>query len=214
MGQPLHHFLKDFSEPAQFQAPPHPGGTPAATDMNNVIDNTFALRRAYERGRSDGVREESERGQVEHQRLVEQHRLELEKVSHEFACELATRIVASLDEKFEDLRQSVARHAAAALQPIVNEVAGTRAVHDLAQEITTYLQPGRSLKLRITGPAELLDMLQQLLAELSVSQETDWITGTEFVPNHEPEILVLADMFALKTELADWQNKVEAVVRA
>lgn len=170
MSMALSRYLRDFSaEPppsaaipdASFDEMPLFPETPAAPP----VDIEAERREAYALGHEAATQELQQSHQAELAAVMEAHRHELDALRAQFEEQAAERVAAGLTQIATLTAQAVSTEAALALAPIMTEALTVKAVHDLADLVTTAMLDGTAAQVTVSGPRALFEILQARLGE-------------------------------------------------
>jgi hypothetical protein len=174
----------------------------AVQDKNSAEQRIAAARaQAYAEGQAAAMTQyqallQEERDYYEKQLAVER----LTWVSRE-----AEKLTEQLAEGMSALETRIADILADLLKPFLIDAARRRAIGDMLQAIDTVLLKDQGVKLEISGPEDLQEVLREKLSGRNMS--------VEFVPGDGPEVRIIAGHTVLETQLAGWVAKVEEILR-
>jgi hypothetical protein len=174
---------------------PPPPAMPEAPPVNLLDD---AYRRGYAAGIAEGdtkLAEERVRGAV---RLGE----ERAKWSDQQAVAIVNGFTAACRELETNIASSVAR----ILQPFLVDAVRDKAVAALVEQITALTSSSPVPVFRITGPADLLDLVR---AQLDTARRT----GIEYQVTDSFEIRVVADQTVIETQMSAWIERLKEARR-
>ena len=117
----------------------------------------------------------------------------------------AERLTEQLGEGLNALETRIADILADLLRPLLIDAARRRAIGDLLLAVDTVLLKDQAVKLEISGPEDLQEVLREKLSGRAMS--------VQFVPRDAPELRVIAGHTVLETQLAGWVAKIEEILR-
>jgi hypothetical protein len=197
---PAARYLADFGAGADGRPLQARGGVPSK-DESTAAKLEEALARGLEQGRAEAAAEYE--AKLEEQRS--QFADELAAARAEWAAsvgeELGNRIGAALAE-FEG---RVAETTARILKPFLAEALHRQAVAELQANLESLLATDSGAAIAVTGPADVLDALQQQLSGRA--------TNVTYTPSDDCDVRVVAGQATLETQLEGWLAKLDEAVR-
>lgn len=205
MAPPLTRVLRDFRMTAarpSAAAPPAAGeaidtAPPAAIGLGETLATRLAA--AFAEGEEAG----RAAAEAEHQQeLAEFHATADARLAEErqrWAEEEGDRLAASLDTASKEIEARIGAQLVNVLTPFLSERLRERMVQDLSAVISEMLTTGAHLRLRISGPGDLLARLGELLG--SDQKVIEWSA------DEGPEIRVIADETLIETDIGRWISR-------
>ncbi|MET0705538.1 MAG: hypothetical protein ABWY82_01655 [Tardiphaga sp.] len=198
----LHHSsLQSQHQPLVSQAPPQPQRLPQMQPTPIVMPDD-----GYERGRTEGyaaaVAELEQRLEQERQALAAHAAAERQQLLGEIAAKLAGDIAEASDR----LQDKVAGVAARLLEPLISNDVQKQAVATFIEHLSSIATDSRRPVMRITGPAQLLDLIRSKLGPRAIS--LDLRAGSE------AEASIVIDQIVIETRLKIWSERLKLAVQS
>ncbi|HMN86021.1 MAG TPA: hypothetical protein PKA74_08560 [Bauldia sp.] len=148
--------------------------------------------------------EEAARVELERRRAEDREAFarELAAARREWAEATADRLAADMAAKLDGLRDTVVDGVARALAPFLGDRVRERALAALADTVAALLRDGRHVRIRVSGPADLLDALRPKIAAPAV----DWVASDL------PDVTVTFDDTTVETRIGAWTSLVAAAI--
>lgn len=208
MGLPLARVLRDFSAPAAL--PPQelePGQTAAAVAPCPLDEDGVAarLRQAYASGEEAGrsaARAENERELAEFRAAAEEH---LAEERRKWAAKQGETLAARLTSAFETLEVRITDPVARVLAPFVTAELRDRRVRELSESVSRLLADGNHVRLRISGPDDLLCRVRDKVGASPAA--------IEWQPNEQVDVTLVADDSTIETEISGWIERFSEATR-
>ena len=127
---------------------------------------------------------------------------ELAEARRRWSEEMAGRLAAEIGARLDELRATVVDGVARVLAPFVETLVRERALDELGQTVAALLRDGRHLRIRLSGPADLLAVLAERLD----------VPAIECVAADGPDVAVILDDTTVETRIAAWLSVVATAV--
>lgn len=194
---PVAHFLKDFSD----MSLPEPAG-PSAEELAEESAQAVEAARAegHEAGREEGLAEARAEADA---RLAEQEaefERRLAQAREAWVAEEGGALAASIGKALTQIHDEMIAVTAHALKPFLTEEVRKRAVAELSRTIEDILKREPDAGIAISGPQDLLKIL-----EVQLSEHAGAMT---FTPSGSPEVEVQAGHALLSTRISAWVEKI------
>jgi hypothetical protein len=159
---------------------------------------------AYQRGRSNGYA--TALAEFEQKLAEEKHRLSMQLVDerHNLLNETATKIAGDIAEAGAQLEAKIAGVTARILEPFISNAMQKQAVATFVEQLASAASDVRRPALRVTCPAELVDMLRGKLAVRSIA--------VELRAAPVAEVSVTVDQVFLETQIKLWAERLKFAV--
>lgn len=156
---------------------------------------------AYQRGSSNGYATAS--AEFEQKLADEKHRLsmQLAEERHSLLNEMATRIAGEIAEAGAQLEAKIAGVTARILEPFISNAVQKQAVATFIEQLASVASDVRRPALRVTCPAELVDVLRGKLAVRSIA--------VELRAAPVAEVSVTVDQVFLETQIKLWAERLK-----
>jgi hypothetical protein len=180
---------------------------PRAAQLQPLMDKQPVVPEdgGYERGLAEGyavAKAEFEQSlERERQALTEQAADERQKLLSETAAKLAADVM----EAGNDLQNKIAGVAARILEPMIFNVAQKQAVTNFIDHLSSITTDVRRPVLRLTGPAELLELVRTKLGVRAIA--------IELRPGPEIEASITIDQVVLETQLQTWADRLKMAIQ-
>jgi hypothetical protein len=176
--------------------PPPPAPKPEPPQANNLLDDAY--RHGYAAGVAEGearLAEERVRGAV---RLGEERA--------KWSDQQAAAIVSGFAAACRELETNIATSVARILQPFLADAVRDKAVAALIEQIAALTSSSPVPVFRISGPADLLDLVRTQL-------DTAGRTGIDYQVTDGIEIRVVADQTMIETQISAWTERLNQARR-
>jgi hypothetical protein len=159
---------------------------------------------AYQRGRSNGYA--TALAEFEQKLAEEKHRLgmELAEERHKLLNEMATRIAGDIAEAGAQLEARIAGVTARILEPLISSAVQKQAVATFVEQLASVAADVRRPALRVTCPAELVEVLRGKLAVRAIA--------VELRAAPVAEVSVTVDQVFLETQMKLWAERLKFAV--
>ena len=155
------------------------------------------LAKAFGEGREKGRREAEEALAEERRQIEERHAAELAERERRWREETGRELGERIDEGLRRLEQALAEQLADILRPLMEEAARRMALERLGEEVRRMLAAEGGLKVRISGPVEMLEAMRERLGE-----DAD---GVVMEPDETQARLVAhVDDTVIETRIGEW----------
>jgi hypothetical protein len=162
----------------------------------NLLDDAY--RRGFAAGVADGEAKLAE------ERVRSAIRLGEERAK--WSDQQAIAIVNGFTSACRELETNIASSVARILQPFLTEAVRDKAVAALVEQISALTCNSPVPVFRISGPAELLDLVKAQL-------EADRRTGVEYEVTDAPDVRVVVDQTVIETQISVWTERLKAARR-
>lgn len=199
---PLARFLVEFS--AEGDVAPGRGAKAAEAAVRGNDETAARIADAMVRGRDEGraaaeaefqAKREAQQGHFEQQLASKRH----EWVEQEGTV-LAERMLAAI----RDMESRISGSVAHILQPFLAAQVRGQAVSELAVVIEGMVSKDQGAALAVSGPDDLISVLQQKLAGTRAN--------VTFSSSDTPEVQVVVDQTILQTRLDAWMARIAEAV--
>jgi len=119
---------------------------------------------------------------------------ELGEARRRWSEETAERLAAEIGTHLDGLRKTVVDGVAQALAPFIETLVRQRALDELGQTVAALLRDGRHLRIRLSGPADLIAGLGEKLD----------VPTIEYVAAEGPDVAVTIDDTIVETRITAW----------
>lgn len=218
MARPLHHFLKEFgsteldSDEPPFQ-PPMPKPPAPVIDTGPAPDVIASrLQEAYQQGVEAGRAIEREAAEAQSAELAVDFDRRLEEVRRTFSQGLVDGLLDELRAGLETARLTVSSHVATALVPMLREGLTRAAIASFVDELGGMITTAEGLAIEVACPRTLAEPLRQALGEAMAKRGAP-PGSVRCIPGDGAEIRVTLNETVIETRLADWQSRLEGVLR-
>jgi hypothetical protein len=159
---------------------------------------------AYERGRSSGYA--AALAEFEQKLADEKHRLntQLAEERHNLLNEMAGRIAGDIAEAGAQLEAKIAGVTARILEPFISNAVQRQAVNTFVEQLASVVSDARRPALRVTCPAELVEVLRGKLAVRAIAVEL------RAAPVAEASVTV--DQVFLETQIKLWSERLKFAI--
>lgn len=197
---PAASFLKDFGdclpEPIALASPE----VEAALQAEAL---EAARLEAHRQGREEAEAEAAARAAEREAEFSAELAARLQAEREAWIAEQGEVLAAAVGRGLDTLRQDLLSAASEVLKPFVAEAVRQRAVEELARTVGDILLREAEAPLAISGPADLLKVM-----ELHLSEHAGAVT---FLANQSPEVEVKAGHALLSTRIAAWVDRINEV---
>jgi hypothetical protein len=183
------------ARPKEIKREPPPAPKAEAPPVNLLDD-------AYRRGFAAGVAEGE--AKLAEERVRSAIRLGEERAK--WSDQQAVAIVNGFTSACRELETNIASSVARILQPFLTEAVRDKAVAALVEQISALTCNSPVPVFRISGPAELLDLVKAQL-------ETERRTGIEYQVTDASDVRVVADQTVIETQISVWTERLKAARR-
>src|SRR5262249_3573225 len=114
---------------------------------------------------------------------------------------VAAKLAADLDQVANQLETRIAGVVARVLEPLITGAVQRQAVTTFVEQLATLVTGSRRPAIRITGPAELLDLVRGALSGRALA--------VEFRTAPDTEVSVVVDDVLLETRLKLWVERLK-----
>lgn len=200
--QPL---VEKTPRPAQLQ--PLVEKQPRVSQLQPLVEKQPVApeENGYERGLAEGyavAKAEFEQQLEREQRtLAEQAAEERQKLLNEVAAKFA----ADVTEAGNELQNRIAGVTARILEPLILNAAQKQAVTNFIDHLSSITTDVRRPVLRLTGPAELLELIRTKLGVRAIA--------IELRPGPEVEASITIDQVVLETQLQAWTDRLKMAIQ-
>ncbi len=206
MVLPAEKGLRTYDLPRGGGQPPpggHAGAQPSLPDAageagTEVREDAEALRRAaYEEGMAEGRRQARESLAGELERLRREHAEALRRAEERWQRDAGQRLGQALTEALAALEEALGQQVGQALRPLLGEAARRRAVARLGDMLRRMLAEDGALRVRVSGPAALLEALQRSVGALAERISVE-------VAEDDVELVAHVDNTVVETRVECW----------
>ncbi|OAF07343.1 hypothetical protein [Bradyrhizobium neotropicale] len=190
---------KEVRREPQPQAQPQlqsPAAPKAETPPTNLLDDAY--RRGYAAGLAEGDAKLAE------ERVRSAIRLGEERAKWSDQQTLA--IVNGFASACREIETNIASSVARILLPFLADAVRDKAIAALVEQISALTSNSSVPVFKITGPAELLDLVR---AQLEAARRT----GIEYQSADTVEIRVVADQTVIETQISTWAERLKEARR-
>jgi hypothetical protein len=159
---------------------------------------------AYQRGRSNGYA--TALAEFEQNLADEKHRLNMQfaEERHNLLNEMAVKIAGNIAEAGAQLEAKIAGVTARILEPFISNAVQKQAVSTFVEQLASVASDVRRPALRVTCPAELVEVLRGKLAVRSIA--------VELRAAPVAEVSVTVDQVFLETQMKLWAERLKFAV--
>lgn len=181
---------------------------PRAAQLQPLVERPPAVPEddGYERGLAEGYArakaEFEQKLEREQQAFAERAADERQKLLNETAAKLA----ADVTEVGNELQNKIAGVAARILEPMILNIAQKQAVTNFIDHLSSITTDVRRPVLRLTGPAELLELIRTKLGVRAIA--------IELRPGPEIEASITVDQVVLETQLQAWTDRLKMAIQS
>ena len=136
--------------------------------------------------------------------LAAKHEAELNSLRAVHAAEVASLTVHAIEDMEKRIAQAIQTHLVSILGALMSAQHQQKAVAQFAEKVSAMVSDGRGIRLRVTGPQQLLDALG---AELG-----DDARRFLLVPAETTELEAAIDESILSTRFSEWHDVLERVL--
>lgn len=208
---PVNRFIPDIRDNKGQRPAPAPASGPKPMDLGEALIAKGATRppakledayaRGYDAGRAAALAELQDKLKQQQDYYAQQLSLERYTWANRESEPLAAQIADGLKEMEARIANTVAR----LLRPFFGEIARTQAVEELVDALEVLLGADEGLRLEVSGPEDLLEMLRGKLGGRNVA--------VLFAPGEGVEVRVSAGQTLLETNLGQWMKRVEERIK-
>jgi hypothetical protein len=205
--RPQHQPLAE-KQPQPSQLQPLIQKPPRAAQLQPLVDKPPVVPEddGYERGLAEGY----DRAKAEfEQKLAREQQVFAERAADErqkLLNETAVKIAADVTEVGNELQNKIAGVAARILEPMILNIAQKQAVANFIDHLSSITTDVRRPVLRLTGPAELLDLIRTKLGVRAIA--------IELRPGPEVEASITVDQVVLETQLQAWTDRLKMAIQS
>jgi hypothetical protein len=202
---PAAKVIKEFGAAAHGEPVPAPPPWAEKPKVKQAAGMPSLLDDAHARGVAEGraaAQAEADARFEEQKRFYEQQ-LELERCT--WAAREAEQFARHLDAGLDALKTAVAGQTARILKPFLIEQVHRQAIEELYAALDDVLGADQGLKLEVSGPEDLLQLLREKLSGRPVA--------VEFSPSEGADVRVCVGQTILETRLAAWMEKLEEITK-
>jgi hypothetical protein len=202
---PAAKVIKEFGVSASGKPVPAPAPWAEKAKSSPAIGVPSLVEEAHARGVKEGraaAQAEAEARLEEQKRFYEQQ-LELERCTR--VAREAEQFTQQLDTGLNALKTDIAGQTARILKPFLIEQVQRHAIDELCAALDAVLANDQGLKVEVSGPEDLLQLLREKLSERPVA--------TEFTPAEGTDVRISAGQTILETRLAAWMAKLEEITK-
>lgn len=192
---PVASFLKDFSD----YVPAVETALDYAQEAES-IDTTELTEAARAEGIAQGREEARAEMEVRFAELEAAFEARLKEEREAWAAQDGSRLAAAMLQGLEGVREEVVAATAQVLKPFLAEAVRQKALSELATAIDDLLLRDPETGMVISGPQDLLKVL-----ELHLSERAGSFT---FKPSDTPEVEVKAGAALLSTRIGSWVERI------
>jgi hypothetical protein len=211
---PAHRFIPDIREDkGQRDRGQGQGPAPAAKAMDlgealiahgakrPPVKLEDAYARGYDAGRAAALAELQDK--LKQQQDHYAHQLSLERYT--WASRESEILAAQIGDGLKEIEARIANTVARLLRPFFGEIARAQAVEELVDALEVLLGADEGMRLEVSGPEDLLEMLRGKLGGRNVA--------VLFAPGEGAEVRVSAGQTLLETNLGQWMKRVEERIK-
>lgn len=181
---------------------------PRPSQQQPLVEKPPAITKddGYDRGVADGYAKALAECE---QKFVQERRMFAEQVADErqkLLNETAAKLSADLTEAGNELQDKIAGVTARILEPLIIHAAQKQAVVNFIDHLSSIATDVRRPVLRLTGPAELLDMIRTKLGVRAIA--------IELRPGAEVEASIIIDQIILETQLKEWADRLKLAIQS
>ena len=155
------------------------------------------LSRAFEEGVDEGRRQAEAAFAAERQKIEERHGRELAARERQWREETGRMLAERLRTGLEDLERVLGVRLADILAPVLKDAAMQAALRRLREELHRMLALDEGLKVRVSGPREMLDALAGELGEVAAALSLEPEDGAVRLVMH-------VDNTVIETAVEEW----------
>lgn len=192
---PVAYYLKDLSgDPVGRGGRGMAGGPDGGSEVEKRISDAHAL----------GILEGRAAAQVETDKALANQAAQFERKlaaeRQKWSTEQGARLGDLVAKAMEDVEQRIADQVGRVLKPVLGERVRGKAVEELSLSLNSMLAKGDYAKITITGPGDLLSMLEARLNDHA---------GVSFVIADGIDVTVSADETIVETQIGAWAEAIE-----
>lgn len=120
--------------------------------------------------------------------------------------ETATKLAADVTDAGNELQSKIAGVTARILEPMILNIAQRQAVNNFIDHLSSIATDVRRPVLRLTGPAELLELIRTKLGVRAIA--------IELRPGPEVEASITIDQVVLETQLQAWTDRLKMAIQS
>jgi len=195
-------------QPRVSQLQPLVDKQPRAAQLQPIVEKQPPIvpeDNGYERGLAEGYAvakvEFDKKLELEQQAFADRIAEERQKLLNE----TATKLAADVTEAGNELQSKIAGVTARILEPMILNVAQRQAVNNFIDHLSSIATDVRRPVLRLTGPAELLDLIRTKLGVRAIA--------IELRPGPEVEASITIDQVVLETQLQAWTDRLKMAIQ-
>jgi hypothetical protein len=210
-GRPQQHQpLLEKPVPRASQPQPLVEKPPRSSQLQPLVDKqpkqpVVAEDNGYERGLAEGYNAAKAEFELklerEKQAFAEQAADDRQKLLNETAAKLA----ADVTQVGNELQNKIAGVTARILEPMIFNAAQKQAVTNFIDHLSSIATDVRRPVLRLTGPAELLDLIRTKLGVRAIA--------IELRPGPEVEASITIDQVVVETQLQAWTDRLKMAIQ-
>jgi hypothetical protein len=211
IARPVAHYLRRFGDQPE-PAPaadrgvdflPIPSRPP---DVNEPPpdDPLLQIEAARESGRAEGLEAAREEFAAELEKELRLHHEQLEAARRKWLDEEGGTLRASLAAGLAEIEVRLAQGLSKVVTPFVIDALRKQMIEELTETIAVLIGSNETIAIKVNGPADLLDILRDKLAEAPANIEYEVSEGVD--------VSVRAEQTMIETQLSAWIARITAVM--
>lgn len=210
MAALLSSVLQDFGTPTSGTPPGAPPAEPGASApvinaafppadipaADILVERLAEAEARGERAGRDAARAEHERELIDLRTRAER---QLSDERQDWVTEQGDALAASLNSAIEEFLTRIAEPVAEVLTSFTTASLRDAMVQDLSETVVRLISGGRGGRLRISGPADLLDNLRTTLGNCPAA--------IEWLPGEQVDVTLVANDSQIETDIAGWTER-------
>lgn len=196
-------FLEDFETPGSIVSVPmlsdHQTEQAEPTGISEA-ELQIAKSAAYDDGFNAAKLELEQQFEAKMAALTQEHAAEMERLTIDIGQNTAQQLISGLSAQTDAYCNQMTAQVTEILCQLIDQDIVERSIAELSQTIQTVLADQDQLKMKLSGPKNLLDMVCDPLKQTVTSLEIEETDGQE--------LTVLFDDQILSTRLAQWRKDI------
>ncbi|MGP0060187.1 MAG: hypothetical protein ACLPID_12960 [Beijerinckiaceae bacterium] len=210
MARPVAHYLRCFGDEPELAPPPDRGvdfspipSWPQDVSEPPPDDPLLQIEAARESGRAEGLEAAREEFATELEKGLRLHHEQLEAARRKWLDEEGSTLRASLAAGLAEIEVRLAQGLSKVVTPFIIEALRKQMIEELSETIAVLIGTNETIAIKVNGPADLLDILRDNLAETPAS--------IEYEVSENVDVSVRAEQTLIETQLSAWIARITAV---
>jgi hypothetical protein len=210
MARPVAHYLRRFGDAPELAPPPDRGvdfspipSRPQDASEPPPDDPLLQIEAARESGRAEGLEAAREEFAAELEKALRLHHEQLEAARRKWLDEEGGTLRASLAAGLAEIEVRLAQGLSKVLTPFIIDALRKQMIEELTETIAVLIGTNETIAIKVNGPADLLDILRDNLAESPAS--------IEYEVSESVDVSVRAEQTMIETQLSAWIARITAV---